>query len=87
MVDGSISNELGCGRGASAHADDITITVTDETQLPCVEAVIKDDEAVAGAKINKEKPISLQLGTWSGKTISSNVVGQWTDSPVKLLGV
>lgn len=50
-----------------------------------MEDCIAGYEAVSVAKINQEKLVGLLLGIWRGKSISSSV--EWTDGPVKLLGV
>lgn len=59
-----ILDKLGCGKAVGAYVDDVTITISDEAQLPCVEDALKRYKVVAEAKINKDKSISLQLGTW-----------------------
>lgn len=47
----------------------------DEAQLPCVKDAIKGYGAATGAKVNKEKINGLQLGTWTGKSIPSCLMG------------
>lgn len=70
----AISNEIGRDKPVSAYANDVTITVSDVAQLPSVEDAIKGYQVMAGATVNKEKSISLQLGIWSGRTITSSVM-------------
>ncbi len=85
---GGILLELGCTRAVSAYADDVTVMVSDTTKVEVVGTILKEYEAVTGAKINPDKSVGLRLGTWRGRPMPSNsVVGRWTDGPVKLLGV
>lgn len=49
---------------------------------------IKNFETVAGANVNRDNSVGLQLCTRRGKTILlNNVVERWTERPVKLLAV
>jgi hypothetical protein len=83
-----IPRELGCGRFTSAYADDVTVIVSDISEIEVIGTTLREYEAVTGAKINHEKSVGLQLGTWRGRSMPpDSVVGRWTDGPVKLLGV
>ena len=44
--------ELGRGRAVSAYADDVTVMVSDTTEVEVVGTVLKEYEAVTRAKIN-----------------------------------
>jgi hypothetical protein len=80
--------ELGRGRAVSAYADDVTVMVSDTKEIEVVGTTLKEYELLTGAKINQDKSVGLQLGTWRGRSMPSDgVVGRWTDGPVKLLGV
>ena len=58
--------ELGRGRAVSAYADDVTVMVSDTTEVEVVGTVLKEYEAVTGAKINFG-------GSLSGHTISLSI--------------
>lgn len=67
--------------------DDITIIASCKIPLPCAEDYIVGYKVVAGAEFNQYKSVDLPLGTWRAKSISSGVVGQWTDGKGKLVGI
>ena len=56
----------------TAYADDVSMLVTRY-------------EAVTGAKVNREKSVGLQLGSWKGCALSVPFI--WRDGPCKILGV
>lgn len=59
-----------------AYADDVTIIMPDEAQLPFVENTIKRYESIAGANINQEKSVGLQFYTWRGQVDVSQSRGR-----------
>lgn len=82
------ASEPGCGKSVSVCADDITIILTGMKHLRCVGEGIKYYETVVGAKVNHEKSVGLQLGTWSGKSmLPDKIVGSWAEGPIKLLAI
>lgn len=57
------TDRLWCSRGTIAHANDVSIIVSDEAQLPCVASAIRKYEAVVGAKVKQDKSVGLLLST------------------------
>lgn len=77
-----MTHDLWYGRGSIAYADDISIVVSHEEQLPCMENAIKRYEVVAGAMVNQDKSAGR-----SKSMLSNNVVARWTEDLLKFLGV
>ena len=50
-VSRGIPRELGCGRAVSAYADDVTVIVSDISEIEVIGTTLKEYEAVTGAKI------------------------------------
>lgn len=81
-----ILTELSCSKCVSTFAADVTLTVSNEVPPPGVDDASKRHEEVTRAKLNENRFIGLQLGTYRGKAIPSADVGHWMEFPVKLLG-
>ena len=69
----------------TAYADDVSVLVTSSAEVEEVSKEIGRYEAVTGAKINREKSVSLQLGSWKGFALPAPFI--WKDGPCKILGV
>lgn len=79
--------DLGCSEKDSAYADDVTTITFMMVNLQMVGETIEGNETVAGARVNRDKSVCLEHGTWGGKMIApQNVVGRWMVVPVKMLG-
>lgn len=71
--------DLECGRFVSAYADDLTVIVSDTTEIEVLGIALKDYEAVTGAKVNCESAawhlerqvfaIQLHCRTLDGKAV------------------
>lgn len=78
--------EQGLGRTMSAYANNVTVMVSDTSEVETIGSTLEEYESVAGVKISVEKSEGLRLGTWRVRSRPSDgVVGHWTDRPVKLL--
>ena len=69
----------------TAYTDDVSVLVTSNAEVEEVSKEIRRYEAVAGAKINREKSVGLRLGSWKGCTLPGPFI--WKDGPCKILGV
>lgn len=69
-----IPREPVCRGSAWVFVDYITIIVNEMEHLEGVGEAIKGYETVAGSRINRGKPVDLQLGTWRSKSRPSNSV-------------
>ena len=69
----------------TTYADDVSVLVTSSAELEEVSKEIGRYEAVAGAEVNREKSIGLQLGSWKGRALPGPFI--WKDGPCKILGV
>ena len=69
----------------TAYADDVSVLATSRAEVEEVSKEIGRYEAVTGAKINREKSVGLQLGSWKGCALPGSFI--WKDSPCKILGV
>ena len=78
----------GQSRAASVYVDDVTVMVSDASEIEAVGAILQEYQQVTGACINRDKSVGLQLGNWRGRpTPASGEFCRWTEGPVKLLGV
>lgn len=83
---GGNTRDLSGGKTATAYADDITLIVSDEGQLPYTDYAIRRYEIVVGARINQDQSVGLQHGTKKSKSMPfDNVVGHWAEGPVEML--
>lgn len=73
-MQGDDPRDLCYGRRTTAYADDDTIIMSDEKQVPLVEDAIKRYKAVKGGKVKQEKSVNLLLVTWRGRLMSLNSV-------------
>lgn len=62
------------GRSAYAYAKDVNEMISDTKQIEVIGADLRNYEAVIGIKINREKSVGQQLGTWRGRSMSANCV-------------
>lgn len=63
-----VPRDLGCSRTVSTYTDYITIIVSKMAHLQRIGMAIEDYKAEAGAKVNRDKSVSLQLGTcWEAR--------------------
>ena len=69
----------------TAYADYVSVLVTSNAEVEEVSKEIGRYEAVTGAKINREKSVGLQLGSWKGCALPGHFI--WKDDPCKILGV
>ena len=69
----------------TAYADDVSVLVTSSAEEEEVSKEVGKYEAVTGAKINREKSVSLQLDSWKGCALPGPFI--WKDGPCKILGV
>ena len=69
----------------TAYADDVSMLVKSSAEVEEVSKEIGRYEAVTRAKINREKSVGLQLGSWKGCAPSGPFI--WKDGPCKILGV
>ena len=69
----------------TAYTDDVSVLVTSSAEVEEVSKEIRRYEAVAGAKINREKSIVLWLGSWKGCALSGPFI--WKYGLCKILGV
>ena len=67
----------------TAYVDDVLVTSSAEVEE--VSKEIGRYEAVTGAKINREKSVSLRLGSWKGCALPGPFI--WKDVPCKILSV
>ena len=68
----------------TAYADDVSVLVM-SAEVEEVSKEIRRYKAVTGAKINCEKSVSLQLGSWKGCAHPGPFI--WRDIPCKILGI
>lgn len=64
-----MSHDLRCVRGVTAYAVNISIIVSDEGRLHCVENAIKRYKIVEEANDNQVKSVGSQFRTWTGKSM------------------
>ena len=69
----------------TAYADNVSVLVMSSAEVEEVSKEIGRYEAVTGAKINREKSVSLRLGSWKGCALPGPFI--WKDGPCKILGV
>ena len=69
----------------TSYADDISVLVISSVDVVEVNKEIGRFEVVTGVKINREKSVGLQLGSWKGCALPG--LFSWKDSPCKILGV
>ena len=69
----------------TAYADNVSMLVMSSAEVEEVSKEIGRYEAVAGAKINHEKSVSLRLGLSKGCALPCPFI--WKDGPCKILGV
>ena len=68
----------GCNEVAryTAYADDVSVLVTSSAEVEEQSKEIGRYEAVTGAKINREKSVGLQLGSWKGNALPGPSFGR-----------
>ena len=69
----------------AAYADDVSVLVTSSAEMEELSKEIRKYEAMTGAKINREKSISLRLGLWKGCALPCPFILR--DGQCKILGV
>ena len=69
----------------TAYTDGVSVLVTNSAELLEKSKEIARYEVVTGTKINREKSVSLGLGSWKGCAITSSF--SWKDGSHKTLGV
>ena len=68
----------------SAFADDITVCVSRRLDIKAVKKAVGEYERIAGAKVNFDKSVGLQLGAWRGSHTHPGPF-RWSDGPVWIL--
>ena len=69
----------------TAYADDVIVLVTSSAEVEEVSKEIGRYEAVTGIKINREKSVGLQLGSWKSCTLPGPFICK--DGPCKIHGI
>ena len=69
----------------TAYTDDVSMLVMSSAKVEEVSNEIGRYKAVAGAKINRKKSVSLRLGSWKGCALPGPFI--WKNGPFKILGI
>lgn len=54
--------KLGCERFVSVYVDDVTVIVSDMSEIEAIGTTLREYDVVARAKINRENSVVLQFG-------------------------
>ena len=68
-----------------AYIDDISVLLTSTGEVDQVSKEIGGYEVMTGAEINREKSVSMQLGSWKDWDLPGPFI--WRDGQCQLLGV
>ena len=85
-LQGIVSTE-GVRTTDSEYADDVTAYVSSIKDIEVVAETVDHFNRVTGAQINREKSHGLLLGKWRGGGVPLPSSFNWTDGPIKILGI
>ena len=71
----------------SAYADDVTLFLSQPTDIVAIQALIQSYESVSNAKVNWQKTCGLSLGGWNIARSTQLMPGKWSIEGIKVLGV
>ena len=71
----------------SEYADDVTAYVSSIKDIQHVAEAVDQFNRVTGAQINRDKSHGLRLGRWRRDNVRLPNAFDWTDGPIKILGI